>query len=40
MDLTGAEFLAQLVTGIAVAVAVGTAVALLYKVREWSGAHG
>ncbi|WHP17854.1 hypothetical protein [Cellulomonas sp. ES6] len=40
MDLTGAELFAQMVTGTAVAVAVGTAVALLYKVREWSGAHG
>ncbi|MEN1974659.1 hypothetical protein [Cellulomonas olei] len=40
MDLTGADLLAQMVIGTAVAVAVGTAVALVYKVREWSGAHG
>lgn len=36
MELTGAELLGWLVQGTAVSVTVGTAVALAYKVREWS----
>lgn len=40
MDLTGLEFLSLAVIGSAVAVVVGMAVALAYKVREFSGHHG
>lgn len=37
MDLTGAGLLAAVVPALSLAVSGGVAVALLYKVREWSG---
>lgn len=40
MDLTGEGLLAAVVSAVAAAVTGGAAVALLYKVREWSGSHG
>lgn len=40
MVVTGEVLLAVATTGTAVAVCVGMAVALAYKVREWSGYHG
>ncbi len=39
MVLTGADLLALMVPGTAVAVTVGMTVALLYKVREWSASR-
>lgn len=39
MGLTASDLLSESVLGTAVATAVGMAVAIVYKVREWSGSR-
>jgi len=40
VDLTGGGLLRAVIEGLTAAVVGGVAVAIAYKVREWSGARG